>query len=69
MNVVVVDPYPNVALQWRHNEREGVSNHQPHDCLFKAQKTSKFRVTGLCERNSPVTMFPFDDVIKDGGLA
>ena len=28
-------------LQWRHNERGGVSNHQPHDCLlnrlFKAQ--------------------------------
>ena len=26
---VVVDP-----LQWRHNERDGVSNHQPHDCLL-----------------------------------
>ena len=28
-------------LQWRHNEHDGVSNHQPHDCLlnrsFKAQ--------------------------------
>ena len=21
-------------LQWRHNERDGVSNHQPHDCLL-----------------------------------
>ena len=21
-----------VALQWRHNGRDGVSNHQPHDC-------------------------------------
>ena len=21
-------------LQWRHNECDGVSNHQPHDCLF-----------------------------------
>ena len=20
------------SLQWRHNERDGVSNHQPHDC-------------------------------------
>ena len=32
---------PFVSLQWRHNERDGVSNHQPHDCLlnrlFKAQ--------------------------------
>ena len=30
-----------MALQWRHNERNGVSNHQPHGCLlnhlFKAQ--------------------------------
>ena len=22
------------SLQWRHNERDGVSNHQPHDCLL-----------------------------------
>ena len=47
-------------LQWRHNERDGVSDHQPHDCLlnrlFSAdEKTSKLRVTGLCEGNSPVT--------------
>ena len=37
---------------WRHNERHGVSNHQPLDCLFYAlfkltsKKTSKVRVTG-----------------------
>ena len=23
------------ALQWRHNGRDSVSNHRPHDCLFK----------------------------------
>ena len=22
------------SLQGRHNERDGVSNHQPHDCLL-----------------------------------
>ena len=22
------------TLQWRHNERNGVSNYQPHDCLL-----------------------------------
>ena len=22
----------DATLQWRHNERDGVSNHQPHDC-------------------------------------
>ena len=45
--------------QWRHNERDGVSNHQLHGCLFdrsfrrKSKKTSKLRVTGLCVVNSP----------------
>ena len=49
------------SLQWRHSEHDGVSNHQPHDCLLnrlfrrRSKKTSKFRVTGLCEGNSPVT--------------
>ena len=50
------------TLQWRHNGRDDVSlNHQPHDCLLgrlfrrRLEKTSKFRVTGLCARNSPVS--------------
>ena len=49
------------SLQWRHNGRYGVSNHQPHDCLLKrsfrrrSKKTSKLRVTGLWVGNSPVT--------------
>ena len=25
---------PMQPLQWRHNERDGVSHHQPHDCLL-----------------------------------
>ena len=47
--------HPN-TLQWRHNGRDGVSNHQPHDCLLnrlfrrRSKKTSKLRVTGLCVR-------------------
>ena len=49
------------TLQWRHNGRDGVSNHQPHDCLFsrlfrrRSKKTSKLRVDGLCEGISSVT--------------
>ena len=49
------------TLQWHHNERDGVSNHQPHDCLLnrlfrrRSNRTSKLRVTGLCAGNSPVT--------------
>ena len=48
-------------LLWRLNGCEGVSNHQPHACLLKrlirhrSKKTSKLRVTGFCEGNSPVT--------------
>ena len=49
------------SLQWRHNGRDSVSNHQPHDCLLnrlfrlRSKKTSKLRVTGLCVVNSPRT--------------
>ena len=49
------------ALWWRYNERDGVSNHQPHDCLLsrlfrrRSKKISKLLVTGLCEWNSLVT--------------
>ena len=71
----------NLTLQWRHNGRDGVSNHQLHEFLLnrlfrrRSKKTSKLRVTGLCEGNSPVTgefpaqmasnaeKVPFDNVI------
>ena len=49
------------SLQRRHNERDGVSKHQPHDRLLnrlfrrRSMKTSKLCVTGLCAGNSPVT--------------
>ena len=42
------------SLLWRHNGRDGVSNHQPRDRLLnhsfsrRSKKTSKLRVTGLC---------------------
>ena len=48
-------------IRWRHNDRDGVSNHRRLDCLpdrlsrRRSKKTSKLRVTGLCEGNSPVT--------------
>ena len=46
-------------LQWRHNGRDSVSNHQPHDCLLnrlfrrRSKKTPKLRVTGLRAENPP----------------
>ena len=33
--VPLVTPYNVVTLQWRHNGWDGVSNHQPPDCLLK----------------------------------
>ena len=48
-------------LQWRHKGPDGVSSHQPHDCLLnrlfrrRSKKTSKLRVTRLYAGNSPVT--------------
>ena len=51
----------NYSLHWRHNDHDGVSNHQPHGCLLnrlfggRSEKTSKLRVTGLCVGNSPGT--------------
>ena len=50
-----------IALRWRHNELDSVSNHQPQDCILnrlfrcRSKKTSKLRVTGLCAGNSPGT--------------
>ena len=56
-------------MQWRHNECDGVSNNQPHYCLFNRlfrrrskkikEDQRKLRATGICEVNSPVTVeFP-----------
>ena len=50
-----------LPLQWRHNERDGTSNHRRRDCLLirlfrhRSKITSKLRVTGLCAGNSPGT--------------
>ena len=50
-----------LSLLWRHNEHDGVSNHRGpggllnHLFRHRSKKTSKLRVTGLCERNSSVT--------------
>ena len=49
------------SLQWRHNGHDGVPTHQHHDCLLnrlfrrRLKKTSKLRVTDICDGNSPVT--------------
>ena len=49
------------SLLWRHNGHDGISHHQPYDCLLnhlfrhRPKKTSKLPITGLCAGNSPVT--------------
>ena len=64
-----------ITLRWRHNGRDGVSNHQPHDYLHNESKhessASLAFVRGIhrwpvnSSHKWPVTrkMFPFDDVI------
>ena len=50
-----------VALQWRHNEPNGISTNRCIDCLLnrlfmhRSKKISKPCITGLCEGNSLVT--------------
>ena len=59
--ITSMPPISVATLQWRHNEHDGVSDHQPHDCLLNrlfrrsSKKISKLRVTGLCVWNSPMT--------------
>ena len=53
------DPCWDAPIQWRHNDHDSVSNHQPGgsllNCLFRRRwkKTSKLRFTGFCAGNSP----------------
>ena len=57
-SILLLSPLYYTPLQWRHNEHDGVSNHQPHDCLLnhlfrrRSKKTSKLRFTSLCAGNS-----------------
>ena len=50
-----------ISLQWRHNERYGILNHQRFDCLLnrffrpRSKKRSKQRDTDFCEGNWLVT--------------
>ena len=70
---------PGIALQWSHNERDGISNHQPYDCLLnglfrrgseKHQSSASMAFVGGIHRSNSrhkgrVTpkMLPFDTVI------
>ena len=51
----------DIALQWRHNERDAVSNQRRLGCLLnrlfrrRSKKTTKLRVTGLRAGKSPVS--------------
>ena len=49
----------SITLRWRHNDHDGVYNHQHHGCLLnrlfrrRSKKTSKPCITGLYVGNSP----------------
>ena len=61
METFYFDAQAPCALQWHQSGLDGVSNHQPRECLLsrlirrRSKKTSKLRVTGLCAGNSPET--------------
>ena len=61
MSTILFRPRCVKTSQWRHNEGDGVSNHQRIYCLLKrlfrrrSKKISKLCIIGLCEGNSPVT--------------
>ena len=64
------------TLHRHHNEHNGVSNHQPINCLlnhlfrFRSKKTSKLCTTGLCAGNSPVTSeFPTQRASKSENIS
>ena len=77
VNRCVVCEENTEILQWRHDERDGVSNHQPHDCLLNRlvrahqSPASLAFVRGIYRwptnfsYKRPVTrkIFPSDDVI------
>ena len=56
-NYSIARSHSRPSLPWHYNERNGVSNRQPHGCLLNRfiQWASKLHVTDLCEGNSPVT--------------
>ena len=60
MDILLIN-FAFFSLRWRHNGRDGVSSHQPQDCLLKrlfrrrSKKTSKLRVTDQCAGYSPGT--------------
>ena len=76
MTILMRNVTKHKPLQWCHNGCDGVSNHQPHDCLLtrlfrrRSEETPNLRVTGLCEGNSPVTgEFPAQKASNAGNVS
>ena len=72
-----MDEKPLISLQWRHNERDGISNHHPQPFIQGADQRKHQSSMSLAfvrgihrwpvnsPHKGPVTrkMFPFDDII------
>ena len=61
----MADSWAEKTLRRRHNGRDNVSNHQPHQCLLNRlfrrrskKKTLKLRVTGLVGNSPVASEFP-----------
>ena len=69
--------FSSASLQWCHNGRDGVSNHQLHECLLSRLFNAQIKENIKAPRHWPLwwpvnslhkgpltrKMFPFDDVI------
>ena len=59
--ITIAGNVARISLHWRHNDRDGVSNHRRLDCLLnglfrrRAKNTSKLRLTRHCDRWIPLT--------------
>ena len=42
------------VLEWRHNERDGVSNHQLHDCLLNSLFKTQIKASTKAPRHWPL---------------
>ena len=43
-----------IPLQWRHNERDGVSYHQPHECLLNRSTKAQIKQNIKAPRHWPL---------------
>ena len=52
--LAVLNLFCEISLQWRHNERDCVSIHQPHDCLLNRLSKAQIKENIKAARHWPL---------------